>query len=144
MGNLSIFLVVRFLSSETWKFLSYRSSTCLVRVTPSILYYLWPLRRVSFSIFFFFKDVCMYSLVHVHSGKHTHTHTHTHTQYFSVFYWIYFVDILNIMPFVGFPSRNLLSHPPPSASMSVLPHPTTHTLPPPQPNILLYWGVEPW
>ena len=40
---------------------------------------------------------------------------------------ILFIYISNVIPFPGFPSGNLLYHPPPPASMRVLPDPPTHS-----------------
>jgi len=43
----------------------------------------------------------------------------------------------------GFPSGNSLSHPPFPTSMAVLPHQHIYSLPPPHPEINLYWGIKP-
>jgi len=50
--------------------------------------------------------------------------------------------ILNVIPFHSFPSSNPLFYPP--AFMRVLPHLTTHSLPPPCLDISLHCGIEPW
>lgn len=63
-------------------------------------------------------------------------------KYFS-FYWIFYLHF-KCYPFPLFPSRNPLSHPPPPASIRVLPHPPPCSLLPPHPDIPLYWGIEPY
>jgi hypothetical protein len=55
---------------------------------------------------------------------------------------IFFIYISKVIPFPGFPSGNALFHPLPAASMRVLTHPTTHSLPPPCPGIPLHWGIK--
>jgi hypothetical protein len=40
---------------------------------------------------------------------------------------ILFIYISNVIPLPGFPSTKLLSHPLPSASIRMLPHPPTHS-----------------
>ena len=56
---------------------------------------------------------------------------------------IFFIYVSNVIPFPGFTSRNSLSPPTPPASLRVLPHPPTHSLPLPCPGIFLRWGIEP-
>jgi hypothetical protein len=53
---------------------------------------------------------------------------------------ILFIYISDDICSPGFPSANPLSHPPPPASMKVLP---THPLPPRRPGIPLHWGINP-
>jgi hypothetical protein len=57
--------------------------------------------------------------------------------YFAFLLDIFFIYILNVIPFPGFPSENPLSHPPPPA------HQPIHPLPLPCPGIPLQWGIEP-
>jgi hypothetical protein len=57
-------------------------------------------------------------------------------QIFSFFLDIFFVYILNVIPFPDFPSENPLSPSPSSCS-------PTHPLLLPGPGIPLYWGIEP-
>jgi len=64
----------------------------------------------------------------------------TFADFFS-FIGFFLIYISNVIPFLSFPSRNLLS---PPASMRVLPSPTTHSLQPPRTDIPLHWGIEPW
>jgi hypothetical protein len=46
-------------------------------------------------------------------------------------------------PFLVSPPETLYPILPPPASVRVLTHPLTHSLPPPRPDIPLYWGMEP-
>ena len=49
---------------------------------------------------------------------------------------IFFIYISNVIPFLGFPSENPLSHP-------SSPYSSTHLLLLPCPGIPLHWGIEP-
>jgi hypothetical protein len=40
---------------------------------------------------------------------------------------IFFFYILSVIPFPGVPYGNPLSHPPPTASVRIVPHPPTHS-----------------
>jgi hypothetical protein len=55
---------------------------------------------------------------------------------------ILFIYISSVIPFPGFPSRNPLSHPPPSASLRVLPYPPTHLLLLLCSDIPVQWGIK--
>jgi hypothetical protein len=57
----------------------------------------------------------------------------TRAKFFVRFFFIY---ILNVLPFPGFPSENPVSHPLSPCSL-------THPLPLPCPGIPLHWGIEP-
>lgn len=65
---------------------------------------------------------------------------------------IFFVFILNVVPFPGFPSINQLSHhlPSPPSSMKVFHHASTHPFLPPLLDIPVHgwwggvWWVDPW
>jgi hypothetical protein len=62
--------------------------------------------------------------------------------YIFFIYWIFFSYISSVIHSPSLPSRNPIascSH----VCMRVLPHPPTHSLPPPCPGIPLQWGIEP-
>jgi hypothetical protein len=83
------------------------------------------------------------SLVVMHLQQIAKTSLSNHFVFFSVLSFIYLFDILfiyisDVIPFLGFPSGNSLSHYPilsPPASMRVLTHRPTHPLPPLHPGI---------
>jgi hypothetical protein len=64
--------------------------------------------------------------------------------YFFYFSWIFPSFTFQMLsPFLVSPQETPYPIPPPSASMRVFPHQTTHPLLPPCPGIPPHWGIEP-